>query len=570
MLDASSVVLGAAFLHGASGSGGSGAGSAVIDTTLSIKGAAADAAETGERIEAATGALAQKLEAIPLGSLAPELRELLSVGYVLPVTLEIGSVSTSTGGDTASASRIRARAAGFLCATPRSIRMTIDDKYGLGIQRIWYSFDTAGTLKDYSTTWTAADWTAPYPERLYKMIFRKADNTAITDGELAQMAECIRILDVAAEKQVLAGYDSLPARLAGAEGRLTQLEAEQLLPDYYSAHLAEKVADIRAALAENGGAGKVAFFHISDQHYPGNAGKAALLMRHINAACGIDLCVNTGDCINEQVGDKAGAVQLLLDASRGLYEANAVYLPLAGNHDDNCNAGHTDANRVLADAVRSAEQYHYLYKTPCTRAAVTAGPTGRYYYWEDTLRKVRFVVTDCCDSDTYAAVDETAGTVKARPYDVSPEQLYWLIHTALDVPSGWTVLAFSHIPYSSNSYVTTALATTWDLTRNIFDGFKNHTAGGWTLNGVDCSYDFTGSGAAFVGFFCGHIHADEIITRQSYTVDAILCDSYSAGSTARQTGTTAEHAFDVVIVDTAAHTVKTVRIGSGSNRSFTY
>lgn len=424
---------------------------------------------------------------------------------------------------------------------------------------------------DYSTTWTDADWTAPYPERLYKMIFRKADNTAVTDEELAQLAQSLRFIDVAAEQRALAGHATLPDRLADTETRLARLEKDEGLPAYYDLYLADKIAQIRAALAENGGAGKAAFFHISDQHYPGNAGWAAQLMRRINDACGIELCVNTGDFISEQVGDKAAALDLLTDANRRLYEANAVYLPVAGNHDDNCNAGHTDQNRVLADAIRAAEQYHYLYKTPCQRAGVTFGPTGRYYYWDDTVRKIRFVVTDCSDSDVYEALDEAAGTVKSRPYDIAPAQLYWLIHTALDVPDGWTVAGFSHIPYCSNSYLNTALATTWDLTRSVFDGFKAHTAGGWVKDGVDCHYDFTGSGAAFVGFFCGHIHADEIITtKQKYAVDAILCDSYRVSSPARQPGSPDEHAFDVVILDTEAHSVRTIRIGCGSDRSFTY
>ncbi len=568
MLDPRDVILGAAFVRGgASGPAGEGA---VIDATLSIKGAAADAAETGGRIEAAASALAQKLEDIPLGSLSQELRGLLSVDYLLPQRLVIGSVNSSTGEDTESASHIRARAAGFLCAVPCRLRLEIDDRYGLGIQRIWYSYGADGTQKDYSTTWTADNWISPYADRLYKMIFRKADNTTITDEELAQMNECIRVVDVEAEQRVLAGYASMPERVAAAETRLARLEKDEGLPAYYDSYLQSKIAQIRAALADNGGADKAVFFHISDQHYPGNAGWAAQLMKRINAACGIDVCVNTGDLISEQVGDKAGALDLLMEAGRRLYEANAVYLPVAGNHDDNCNAGHSDANRVLADAIRAQEQYHYLYKTPCTRAGVTFGPTGKYYYWDDTARKVRYVVTDCSDGDTYEALDEATGTVRARPYDVSPAQLHWLIHTALDVPDGWTVLGFSHIPYASNSYINTALATTWDLTRNIFDGFKNHTDGGWAMDGVDCRYDFTASGAAFAGFFCGHIHADEIITKQSYTVDAILCDSYSASSPVRAMGSVEEHAFDVVIVDTAAHTVQTIRIGSGSDRAFSY
>lgn len=131
MLDPGDVILGAAFLHGGGGAGsGEGGAAAVIDPSLTIKGAAADAAETGQRIDAAAARLAEKLEDIPLGSLSAELRTLLAVDYLLPQRLEIGSVSSATGEDTASASRIRARCAGFLCPTPRSLRMEIDDQYG--------------------------------------------------------------------------------------------------------------------------------------------------------------------------------------------------------------------------------------------------------------------------------------------------------------------------------------------------------------------------------------------------------------------------------------------------------
>lgn len=116
---------------------------------------------------------------------------------------------------------------------------------------------------------------------------------------------------------------------------------------------------------------------------------------------------------------------------------------------------------------------------------------------------------------------------------------------------------------------------------------------------LNISADFMGYKGDFIGLFAGHIHNDYLYDRANYggiDVMTICCDanlldsrSYNDAETypeygGRASGTVYEQCLDVVVVNRAAKTVKTVRIGAGDqnsnygspaaadgyNRSFTY
>ena len=104
---------------------------------------------------------------------------------------------------------------------------------------------------------------------------------------------------------------------------------------------------------------------------------------------------------------------------------------------------------------------------------------------------------------------------------------------------------------------------------------------GTSIDALDISVDFsTNKGGDFIALFSGHGHNDYHYTAASFLVDmvSIACDgrvsncSYMGEETYenRALGTVYEQCLDVVVVNKAARTIQTVRIGAGENRKISY
>lgn len=104
---------------------------------------------------------------------------------------------------------------------------------------------------------------------------------------------------------------------------------------------------------------------------------------------------------------------------------------------------------------------------------------------------------------------------------------------------------------------------------------------GTSIDGLNISVDFSANkGGDFIALFDGHAHNDYHYTADSFLVDmiAIACDGRVSNNTymtddtyeCRALGTVYEQVLDVVVINKAARTIKTVRIGAGSNREISY
>ena len=85
--------------------------------------------------------------------------------------------------------------------------------------------------------------------------------------------------------------------------------------------------------------------------------------------------------------------------------------------------------------------------------------------------------------------------------------------------------------------------------------------------------DFTNDTNTLVMHLAGHVHTDESNFSDGVLSVNTTCDARYTGVSVdpnRVVGTISEQAFDVFSVDYDARTVKTVRIGYGSDRSLTY
>lgn len=346
----------------------------------------------------------------------------------------------------------------------------------------------------------------------------------------------------------------------------SNLIEDEKLPDYYSSYLNNKINLIRNKLSLNP-KNKIAFYHISDQHYPNNSHMSKLIMEEINKKCNINLCFNTGDYINEQIQNKNKAIDLMLKANELQY-VNDKYFSVVGNHDDNANYTHTNSNRKLSNAITNGEYYNYLFKNI---KDVEVGETGKYYYYDDKLKKIRFICLDCFDNDSYEPIENTE-YIKPKPYEISVNQINWLINKALKVADDYSVVVFSHIPLTTTEHMQDSMKN-WDLVRNILKGFKEKSQGGWVSDNVDCNFDFRNNSSDLIGCFAGHVHLDIIKKENNITHNIILNDSCVndlEGQPLRKLGSVNETAFDVVIIDTLSKKVELIRVGAGIDRYFNY
>jgi hypothetical protein len=161
---------------------------------------------------------------------------------------------------------------------------------------------------------------------------------------------------------------------------------------------------------------------------------------------------------------------------------------------------------------------------------------NHYYYVDNKQTKIRYIMLNAYTNTG------TEGDHVAPAY--TTDQINWLTNTALDIPSGWGVIVFTHWAYDTGS----------NNMRNALDTAK--------ANGKD-----------IIAVFTGHSHWDSvnsttggipiIITTSDknlpYISGGVNTEPYLNRD--RPSGTIYEQAFDVVIVDRKEREIHAVRIG---------
>lgn len=300
------------------------------------------------------------------------------------------------------------------------------------------------------------------------------------------------------------------------------------LPLYWASHLDEKNAEINTAMNAIGGHGD-AFVFFTDPHWSSNQGRTPDIARYIrkhtsikNVFCG---------------GDIATSAQRDLTGYRDVWNGVPVFT-FRGNHDQNPNA--TDKTDIISD-----EEYYNLILRPIEDKANLAGLP--YFHLDNTAQKIRYIFMDsgCAWTNT---LDDT--------------QINWLKARLTELDAGWSVLVMQHMVFDGNAKTGSSI--------NI------SSRGTLLINAINDVWDRLKCN--IIGILTGHIHSDYSITESvhGYPIIATSCDN---GAAARNdydpvnpstVGTVSEQLLDAVCIDTSARTIQCIRIGPGSNRTFTY
>ena len=310
------------------------------------------------------------------------------------------------------------------------------------------------------------------------------------------------------------------------------------VPDYYTSYLGQRIDEIETYI-EGCSSGTDTFIFLTDTHWSMNARKSPSLIKILGKIT--SKVVFGGDAI--MLGTHDAMKYDIKDFVHSLKQTGLDVYPVFGNHDDN-HLGYGQS-----PTFSDGEIYSWLFRPFEMNVHGVAGK--RYYYFDNTSIKLRYIVLDSEQWDSY---DE--------------EQVEWL-GSVLKNSDDYTVVVISHmmyggmkpnenIPYSPNGmYKCYAM----------IKAFKNKR----TYE----SYNFNDSTGNLAYILQGHSHQDWALVDDGVNVIATTCDkNINDNGTGvyegREDGTINEQAFDVCVTDVVSRTIKTFRIGYGNDRDFTY
>ena len=370
-----------------------------------------------------------------------------------------------------------------------------------------------------------------------------------------------------------------------ARGLVTS-QIGRALPGYLAGHLAARKTAVEAAALAVGNHGDV-FAYFTDCHYSvsdaNTYGFSYLpdMLREL----GIRKVVFGGDILQTHNTDTdSTGREKALDILRRFAQDFGKFplYPLFGNHETNPYASDT------SDRLTESEVYEYLFRRTGVEDRAALQPE-MYYYFDNQPQKIRYICLN-----THATGAE---------WMADHAQKEWLAGTLAAVPAGWRAVVLTHMFFelkanaddvSGRIYVSSigqSIQTLLDAyVRRGSGTWGGHAATGDLAAWTGAAYDFSGCQGELLCVLAGHTHNDyAVYSGAGYPIIAVTCeaqwgsnhsllregDPYPSATGDRQfwrggnaTGTTREHAFDVVCIDTAGHVIRTVRLGDGSDRVF--
>lgn len=322
-----------------------------------------------------------------------------------------------------------------------------------------------------------------------------------------------------------------------------RLEVFNDYPSYYNSHIEDKITQYQNIKYYTD---SDSFIFLTDMHFKDNAMNAVGLINGIAKNTDLRKVFSGGDVVyaygtTEECKDNA--IKNIKYFNK--LKDNIDFCAVRGNHDFTIKHNPTDTTGYTAP-------YDLAYNSVMSSVTDKAIKTDKLYYCLDNkAKKIRYVFVDTNDGGTY--LENDAWGLK---YGLSENQLNWLKNIALNVEEDWSVLVVGHIPcvveiegYHSNL----------DTLANILKDYKNKRN------------EFADYKGEFIAYICGHNHKDMDTLSDNTVFISTGCDACIKNDIFDRTyGTTREQLFDIFIIDKTNRKIKTIRVGSGNNRTFSY
>lgn len=318
---------------------------------------------------------------------------------------------------------------------------------------------------------------------------------------------------------------------------------EQPVPDYYfdDNYLTNKIGEINDNMASVGRHGET-FVFITDLHWnQNNMKRSPALLKYIKSKTNIDNVICGGDILDN--GTRALMRRTTLECLDAFYDPAIPFIVANGNHDTNENGQFGSPEAFGYD-----EEFALIYKRIARYVTMPIDDSMMMIY-DRPDTKTRFIVLDT----------KYDGTLNTNDNDALAQYLN-------DMEEGWSAVVIAHW-----------LFNTVDGIRRLNDNAGQAVAGFCDAYNARSNFggrDFSNGRGYVRAIICGHTHYDAEdktsggIPAFCTTGDNIARDN-DTERFPREAGTITEQAFDIVTIDYNTGNIKTVRIGSGVNRSYT-
>ena len=298
------------------------------------------------------------------------------------------------------------------------------------------------------------------------------------------------------------------------------------LPTYWIDYLDEKIDEINTKIKSSNGKTD-AFIFITDQHLDGSTKDySASIINYISDNTSVNKVIFGGDTLQGGSSD----VDILREY-RDEFEDNVLVLASRGNHDATGNL--------------TEQLYYDIMVNPLAQKAETSDKL--YYYYDNSELKIRYIITDSVAS--------------GKNYLTSKEQISWMQSKILELDQDWTAIVFHH---------------------GIWEGSASNQVLNYSVDGklivdaIDEIYD--SASCTVAGIYSGHTHRDYFgysekgyaLVSTTVNASSAALSKYDLENPARPAETVKEETLDVVFLTPSENLIETIRIGAGSNRTYTY
>lgn len=536
----------------------------VVDSSLSVSGAAADAKVVGDRFADVNGSITRIYS------------NMYDEFNISDFTWEYGNINNTNGKDSSTGEdeHTRVRTSNFIKGAKDAV-ITINNaadsrlrifvvRYNAPLQIDTAFIETSPTIRTTSPTYII-------PSDCYIRIFGfYSDNTTQFSSEnylasLLTISNNYFFLPITTVDSELNENSENPVQNKKITEVVTALNedieevqreiADTGYPSYYDEEVEAVISTVREknSLSSLGDA----FIFSTDHHYQNaentantdNAGYTMQLSKAVSEKTNNKLFISGGDILTRN-HTKSEALNLLWNFSNkaSKYFSNQ-YRILLGNHDD--NHVQYDTSLIESRTLSEAEIYATMVKG-YENSIVSDGML--HYYWDNINQKIRYVVLN-------------TGTGVNMSYN---DQYNWLNNVITNSPAGYRIFIFAHGIFTSYTDDTTySISTTMGYMLQMCDAFN--TRGVYSRG--DYNFDYSSvNNKMIIGVICGHTHTDGGIYYGTSNIPIIVCsmDAYPiSGSTA---GTINEHAIDFANLDFTNNKIYLTRLGRNgiTNRTRTF
>lgn len=329
------------------------------------------------------------------------------------------------------------------------------------------------------------------------------------------------------------------------------------VPLFYKKHLENKIKKIQDT-AKNIVTGD-SFVFITDVHVGANNMISPLLIDEILSRTSIRNVFFGGDVPTAYGGEESLNEQS--EKFRNSFSRVEMFFGAKGNHDFTIENSSSDSSGVTESI--SWNRDITLRKIEAKITAYNSDPLN--YYMDSTLSKTRYIVLN-----VYAlSQSEEKKNESYKFYPGMYDGAYKWLAEALKVDVGWDVIIFAH---SACDESISGYSKNLSPLNQLLDAYSRKEKRTISGDYNNFSVDFSSASGKIIAYICGHNHKDEThVQNNGLLTISTTCDAhYNDDGIQRTVGTTDECAFDVFFVDKKIKKIKSIRIGAGSDREFSY